>query len=272
MNFSLRVVGFLVSSAYGGSALVAFRPFGKFVGIMQTHIERLDEERIRSAVEQAEERTAGEIVPVVVPRSASYEVVTWRGAAGAVLLTLTAILLVLQFYDGWGLGWLYTPWGVVLTSLGAGLIGASLAAYVGPLQRLLAGSDLLDETVHRRALQSFVEEEVFDTRDRTGILIFVSLWEHRIEVLGDTGINELVRPDDWAEVVARIRKGIQNDRLTDGLVEAIGMCGRLLERRGVNVRLDDENELSDTVRTPDTPADSASSSTGEREESEESAD
>jgi putative membrane protein len=220
---------------------------------MQSHIDRLDEERIRTAVEQAEERTAGEIVPVVVPRSASYEVVTWRGTAGAVLLALTAILLVLQFYDGWGLGWLYTPWGVVMTSLGAAVAGGLLASYVGPVQRMLAGDDLLDETVHRRALQSFVEEEVFDTRDRTGILLFVSLLEHRIEVLGDTGINELVRPDDWAEVVARIRKGIQNDNLTEGLVEAIGMCGRLLERRGVNVRPDDENELSDTVRTPETP-------------------
>lgn len=222
---------------------------------MQTFIDRLDEERIREAVEHAEERTAGEIVPVVVPRSASYEVATWRGAAVATLVSLLAVLLVLQFYDGWGLGWLYTTWGVILTALGAAIVGGLSTAYVAPLQRLLAGADLLDETVHRRALQSFVEEEVFDTRDRTGILLFVSLHEHRIEVLGDTGINEHVRPDDWAEVVRRIREGIQTDDLTDGLVEAIEMCGRLLERRGVNVRPDDENELSDTVRTPETPDD-----------------
>jgi putative membrane protein len=224
---------------------------------MQTLIEQLDEDRIREAVQRAEERTAGEIVPVVVPRSASYEVVTWRGATIAALLALIAAMLTLQFYDGWGLAWLYTPWGVVLTALASGTVGAVLATYVPPLQRLLAGGDLLDETVHRRALQSFVEEEVFDTRDRTGILLFVSLREHRIEVLGDTGINEQVEPDDWAEVVARIRRGIRNDNLTEGLVEAIAMCGRLLERRGVGIRPDDENELSNTVRTPDTPDDEA---------------
>jgi len=219
---------------------------------MQSHIERLDEKRIREAVQRAEERTAGEIVPVVVPRSASYESVAWRAAAGATLLALTGVLLVLQFYDGWGLGWLYTPWGVVLAGLSAAIVGGVLGMYVPPVQRFLAGEDRLDETVHRRALQSFVEEEVFDTRDRTGILLFVSLHEHRIEVLGDTGINELVRPDDWAEVVTRIREGIRNDNLTEGLVDAIGMCGRLLERRGVNLRPDDENELSNTVRTPET--------------------
>jgi len=213
-------------------------------------IERLDLERIQEAVGRAEEQTAGEIVPVVVPRSDDYEDVVWRGAGAAILLTLLAVLLTLRFYDGWGLAWLFAPWGVALSVLAAGTVGALLAQYVYPLQRLLAGSERLDETVHRRALQAFVEEEVFDTRDRTGILLFVSLREHRIEVLGDSGINEQVEPDDWAEVVTRIQRGIQNDNLTAGLVEAIEMCGQLLERKGVEIRPDDENELTDTVRTP----------------------
>jgi len=217
---------------------------------MKSMIDRLDLDRIRDAVGRAEERTAGEIVPMVVPRSDDYEEAVWRGAGAAILLTLLAVLLVLRFYEGWGLGWLFAPWGVALSVLAAGTVGALLARSVYPLQRLLAGGERLDETVHRRALQAFVEEEVFDTRDRTGILLFVSLREHRIEVLGDTGINQQVEPDDWAEVVARIRRGIKNDNLTDGLVEAIEMCGDLLERKGVNIRPDDENELTDTVRTP----------------------
>ncbi|WP_103027625.1 TPM domain-containing protein [Salinibacter altiplanensis] len=217
---------------------------------MDTMIDRLDQDRIRDAVGRAEERTAGEIVPVVAPRSDDYEVAVWRGIGAAMLFVLTGVLLTLQFYDGWGLGWLFAPWGVALSVLVAGTTGGLLARYVYPLQRVLAGSDRLDETVHRRALQAFIEEEVFDTRDRTGILVFVSLREHRIEVLGDTGINQQVEPGDWAEVVARIQRGIQNDNLTNGLVEAVEMCGDLLERRGVDIRPDDENELTDSVRTP----------------------
>lgn len=223
---------------------------------MERLIDRLDEGRIREAVRRAEERTAGEIVPVVVPRSDDYEVAQWRGAAALVLLVLTALLVFFQFYDGWGFGWLFAPWSVATLVLGAGITGAFLARFVYPLQRFLVGGERLDETVHRRAMQAFVEEEVFDTRDRTGILLLVSLLEHRIEVLGDTGINQYVQPDDWAEVVARIRRGIRNDNLTEGLEEAIGMCGRLLERRGVNVRPDDDNELSDAVRTPEADEDS----------------
>ena len=211
----------------------------------------LDRERIAEAVEEAETRTAGEIVPVVIPQSATYEVAVWRGASALALVAMAAALLVVQFYTGWGLGWLYTPWGIALLTLGAGTAGALLGAFVRPVQRALVGSEVLDDTVHRRAMQAFVEEEVFNTRDRTGILLFVSLLEHRIEVLGDTGINAAVEPEDWAEVVARIRRGIKNRNLTNGLVDAIGLCGDLLERRGVDIRPDDEDELPNRLRTPD---------------------
>lgn len=224
---------------------------------MQTLIDNLDLERVREAVQRAEERTAGEIVPVVVPQSDAYEIATWRGAVFGGLLALVGVLLVLQFYSGWGLGWLYTPWGVALVVLCAGVLGGGLVRGVPPLRRVAAGGDLLDETVHRRALQAFVEEEVFDTRDRTGILIFVSLLEHRVEVLGDAGINQHVDPEDWGTIVDRIREGIRHDQFTEGLEEAVEMCGRLLERRGVEVQPDDENELSNTVRTPGSSSDSA---------------
>jgi putative membrane protein len=217
---------------------------------MKTLIENLDREKIAAAVSDAENRTAGEIVPYVVPRSDRYEIAVWRGASAVALLSVTVVLLIVQFYQGWGLGWLFTPWAVAMVALLGGVGGAILGAYVPPIQRALAGSDVLDLTVHRAAMQAFVEEEVFSTRDRTGILLFVSLHEHRIEVLGDTGINAKVSEDEWIDVVHRIRTGIENRNLTAGLVDAIEMCGKMLERRGVDIRPDDENELSDSIRTP----------------------
>jgi putative membrane protein len=220
---------------------------------MRTDLDRMDDEAIQAAVRRAEERTAGEIVPVVVPQSGRYAVARWRGAAVAALLALLGGGLLLHLCEGGGLGAPLASWIVVGTSLAVGALGAVAVTYVAPLRRLFAGSALLAASVRRRALQFFVQEEVFDTRDRTGILIFVSLLERRVHVVGDTGIHERVRADDWKEVEARVREGIRTDALTDGLVEAIEMCGRLLERRGVNVRPDDENELSDAVRTQEHP-------------------
>lgn len=216
---------------------------------MEKLLATLDEDRIRDAVAAAEQRTAGEIVPYVVPRSDDYDVAIWRGASALAVVALGAVLLFVQFYQGWGFGWVYTSWGAVLIALLGGTLGAAATAAIRPLRRWLAGADRLDRTVHHRAMRAFVEEEVFNTRDRTGILLFVSLLEHRIEVLGDTGINQRVEPDDWIGVVERIRTGIQNENLTAGLVDAIGMCGDLLESSGVAIRPDDTNELPDRVRT-----------------------
>jgi len=211
----------------------------------------MDHDRIADAVQEAEERTSGEIVPVVIEQCVEPDLAIWRGASVAALGALVVVLAVTELTSSWGMGWLYTPTGVGLVLTLAGTGGALAARFIPPLTRILTGTDRLDLAVHQRAMQAFVEEEVFQTRDRTGILIFVSLMEHRIEVLGDTGINEQVEPDDWTGVVDRIRTGLQNDNLTTGLVDAIGMCGRLLERKGVSIRPDDEDELSNRPRTPE---------------------
>lgn len=209
-----------------------------------------ERERIRDAVAQAELRTAGEIVPYVVRRSGDYDVATWRGASFLALVAGITMLSIAWLYQGWGWSWLYSAWAVGLAMAAGGVIGA-LLSLVEPLRRWLAGAVHLDTQVHRRSAVAFIEEEVFDTRDRTGILLFVSLFEHRIEVVGDAGINAKVEPGEWDEVVDLIRDGIRTRTLADGLVQAVDRCGELLHRSGVEVRHDDTDELPDDVRVRD---------------------
>ena len=155
--------------------------------------------------------------------------------------------MVSTLYTGWELSWLYAGSSQALVIVGAGLTAAGLAAFVPSFKRVLAGRKRLAKFVHRRALQAFVEREVFDTRDRTGILLYVSLFEHRIEVLGDAGINRKVTADDWSDVVLRIREGIKAGNLAGGLLEGIRVCGELLHSSGIEIRPDDTNELSDDI-------------------------
>jgi putative membrane protein len=207
--------------------------------------------QIREAVAVAERRTAGEIVPYVVARSGRYEIAVWRGGALGAIVAAAVALAVAWAYDGWGFGWLYSAWAMAFVMTFGGVLGAALAWFVPFLRRSFAGADRLSRRVHRRAEAAFLEEGVFDTRDRTGILIFVSLFEHRIEVLGDAGINKAVAPEEWVEVVERVRRGVKSGHLADGLTDAIAMCGDLLHRRGVGLRDDDVDELSDDVRLRD---------------------
>ncbi len=204
--------------------------------------------RIQDAVKEAEGKTSGEIVPYVVEMSDTYEVAEWRSGVLAAAVALGAFAAVRQFTDAWlPLDFLE----MTLVVMFASAAGALVVHFVPPLQRLFAGTHLMKLRVHQRATQAFVSEEVFATRDRTGILIFLSLFERTALVLGDSGINAKVQQSDWDHVVQLLVSGVKAGRPTDGFVEAIKESGRLLDRHGVERRSDDKDELPDDLRMRD---------------------
>ena len=207
-----------------------------------------DLDRIKAAINDAEKRTSGEIVPYIVEQCDDYEFAEWRG--GALLALLTAIALL--FLHSYTSIWLPIDLaGKLLALLVAFGLGMLLVKYVQSLKRILAGSAAMERRLHQRASEAFIAEEVFHTRDRTGILLFLGLLERRVLVLGDTGINQKVKLEEWQDVVATVIAGIRAGSPVDGLVNAIQKCGALLERKGVNIRPDDRDELSDALRIKD---------------------
>ena len=90
-----------------------------------------------------------------------------------------------------------------------------------------------------------------ETRERTGILIFVSLLEHRVVVLADRGIHARVAEGTWDGVVARIVTGIRAGRAEEGLADGIRACGEILAGR-LPGRPDDRNELPNAPRGVET--------------------
>lgn len=202
-------------------------------------------ERIAQAVRDAESRTSGEIVPYFIERSDRYEEAVWRGAGLAALLVLLVVASLHFFTDLW------IPIGSVelaLLTIAAGGVGTVLVSIIPPLKRFFAGQDLIDHRVALRAADAFIAEEIFKTRDRTGILIFLSLEEHKVLVVGDRGINEKVDRSEWEDIVARIVRGINSGHPAGGLADAIIQCGALLEKHGFVRRSDDEDELPNRLR------------------------
>ncbi len=207
-----------------------------------------DLERIKSAVHEAESKTSGEIVPYVVDHSDAYEEAQWRGAA----LLSSLILVLFVFLHG------NLEWGFALTFgqmaslvLFAGVVGFFLVKWSPALKRFLAGHRTIEHHIGHRAAAAFLSEEVFKTRDRTGILIFVSLLEHRVIVMGDSGINVKVKHEDWNGIVQTLVRKIREGKPADGFVEAIRMSGTLLEQHHLERRKDDSDELPDSLRMSD---------------------
>jgi putative membrane protein len=215
------------------------------------HFSESDRKRIADAVQSAESTTSGEIIPVIVPSSANYAEVTWKAACLVIGLGIIMYEIYLLAFAGWSIGFwtslMELPFFIVVGAVFVVVVVSFLPA----AKRLLIGRTAMDVAVHNRALKAFVENEVFSTRDRTGIVILVSLFEHRVEVLGDSGINSAVQADDWSDVILLIVKGIQEGRTTDGLIQGIERCGELLLKSGVHIKEDDENELSNLPRFED---------------------
>ncbi len=204
-----------------------------------------DREAIKTAVREAEARTSGEIVPYVVDQSDEYASAAWKGAALGALLAPLVALAVYRWSSIWGLPLGY--WIALPAPIG-GALAYLVAAFVPPLRRWLTGDPVMEVRVRRRAGVAFLEQEVFHTENRTGILLFVSLFERRVVLLADSGIHQKVEEGQWESITRRLAGEIGHGRPGPALVEAIRACGEVLARHHVEIQPNDRNELSDELR------------------------
>ena len=202
---------------------------------MSTQFSSDDLKAIEKKIAEVEKYTAGEIVVHVVSRCDGYGEfrLGWAFLLGILLakgLTFEVPLL--------------GPWALEVA------VGASVVLWfvlgVPTLLRWMVPAAAKQAQVHRRAQVAFVENRVHRTRDASGVLILVSLFERRVEILADEGIHARVGVDGWKAHVGRIIDGVRRGEPSAGIVQTIGLIGDEL-KDGVPVRPDDENELSNEV-------------------------
>lgn len=210
-----------------------------------SHFSDSDLGRIEAAVRDAEARSRGEIVVVAAPASGDYPGAAWTGACLGSLAALLALVLVHWLGDLWGAG---SPFWALLAALGGAGVGYLATGSSAALKRLLLPDPVLVRQVDLAARAAFVDHEVFATRDRSGVLLYLSLLEHRVVVLADSGVEACVHPGEWDEIVAGIVRGIREGRAAEALIAAIGRCGEILDRRGLQRRADDADELANRPR------------------------
>jgi putative membrane protein len=204
-----------------------------------------DLEHIRGAVEEAERSTSGEIVPCIVAQSDAYEEAIWRSGTIVPISLMGMIMLLRMGTDVW------LPVSLMeslLMTILITVLAMGAVSFSPTLRRILAGKTLRERRVMQGARETFLREEVFRTRQRTGILLYVSLLEHEVVVIGDTGINARVHPHEWDEVTNLVVSGMKSGNPADGIIKAIFRCRDLLRKHGFEQRRDDTNELPDNAR------------------------
>ncbi|MFN3858934.1 MAG: TPM domain-containing protein [Caulobacter sp.] len=218
-----------------------------------------DQDRIARAVAEAERRTAGEIYCVLAPRVSEYREVPLAWAA-ALALTLPALALLLGLapdslsavFGGWSIGHGSTDQ-IVLGALAVYIVLQAvtfalvwLVVAIPPVRRFMTPGPLKAERVRRAALDQFLSHGLHLTRERTGVLIFAALHEHRAEVVADEGIYAAAPAEVWVEVVGLLTAGLRAGRAAEGFEAAIRRSGEILAAH-VPPRSDNPNELSDRI-------------------------
>jgi putative membrane protein len=202
-----------------------------------------DKEKIRGAVQAAEKTTSGEIVPMIVSVSHPYPLASVTGATAA---SLPLAFLFTHFIGGrFWLGhqnmWIFIAAFVVLFVVSHFLIERILG-----VKRIFVSDKEMDAEVQEAAFAAFYREGLYRTRDETGVLIFISVFERKVWVLADRGINEKVADDHWQIVVKHIVEGIRSKRQGDAICEAVAMIGGLLKTH-FPVKPDDTDELKNLI-------------------------
>jgi uncharacterized membrane protein len=85
-----------------------------------------------------------------------------------------------------------------------------------------------DMTNRQRAIALFAEFGVWDTEDNCGVLLYVNVAEHKVEIVADRGINRLIAPAIWQQVCTTMTRGFAAGNFHDSLLAAVEDINTLL--------------------------------------------
>lgn len=213
-----------------------------------------DHAQVSSAIAEAESRSDGEIIAVTADQSDAYHDVGLHWAVLAMVATLAFFTALPEQLVGWHdmlLGWSSQP-GLreqltilLMVSLLVFLVTLFLLKW-RPLRMFLTPASTKTRRVRRRAIMLFRAGAERRTVGRTGILIYLSMAEHRAEIVGDEAITGVTTPETWGEAMAALLSEVRKGRAADGIVAAIAIIGEVLASHFPKSS-EDSNEIPDKL-------------------------
>ena len=214
-----------------------------------------DHAKVSKAIAAAEGRSDGEIIAVATELSDDYHDAALHWALLALIATLAifaaAPALLRWWFDlllgGWRpeptLGELLT---LVLVLSVAKFTAVLLILKYLPLRLTLTPGATKSRRVRRRAIDVFKTAAERRTVGRTGILIYLSMGEHRAEIVADEAIVSVTTPETWGEAMAALLIEVKAGRPADGIVAAIELIGDVLAEHFPRTS-GDTNEIPDKL-------------------------
>lgn len=195
-----------------------------------------EKRRLKARIEAAEQRTRGELVAVIAHQSDPYAYIPLLWASVIALSLPPVIAFAGPWVALWRDSWNTAPgsFSVDLITLSviqlASFVVLALAFRWTPLKMRLIPKSTRLRRAGRTAREQFLAQEVHHTADRCGVMIFVSVAEHYVEILADQAINEKVDQAEWDAIVANFVAAVKRGEIATGFEQAVDACGDLLAK------------------------------------------
>ena len=210
---------------------------------------------VSDAVSQAEDTTSGEIVTVLADRSDGYSDVSLLWAAALSFTAMSVFALFpspfMNLWDSLIGGWMHewTTGELASMTIALGLIAFAAAWLIQvwePIKFALVPGPVKTSRVHAQAIKHFKVGAERRTHGRTGVLIYLSMSEHRAEIVADEPIAAIVPAEVWGEAMADMLREIRQGRIAEGMAAGVRDVGVILSEHFPRAE-DDVNELPDRL-------------------------
>lgn len=206
---------------------------------------------INAEVARIEARTGVEIVAVVMAKASHYPQIPWKAFALGASIAAAAAVIIDLVRPEWPSP--HSALRIAVAMLGAGGFLALSTVFVDGVARLFLRGPRRNFEVRRAAREMFLRHEVFATRNRTGLLLLVSLFERRLEIVADRGFDGRVVAVEWRAAIERMAPVVASAGPAAALREGLLAIEALLVEKGCRPGRAEVNELPDAPREERAP-------------------
>ncbi len=205
-------------------------------------LDHAESAALEARIAAIEVQTGVQLVTAVIGKADSYVELPWKAfALGAALAGLVLVVA----------GALWPRWPgaedaltFVVATLGAGALSALLAIAAPSYARLFLRATRRDVEVRHYAQAFFLRRELFNTRERNGILVLVALFERKVDIMPDVGLHARFDAADWRGVIDTMTPLLRERRCFGALQQGVTRVEAMLLAKGL-AAVSGGNELPD---------------------------
>jgi len=198
--------------------------------------------RLDALIKKTEKSTGAQIVFAVIRRSDNYAELPWKAfALGASIAGLLVFILNMPFND-WSLQ--IAKLFIIAVILASGAFCALLTIIIPGFARWFLSKDRSDVEVNQYAKSLFLDHELFATKNRSGILFLVSLFERKVVILPDKGLNSQLTEETMQSIITSMTPFLKRKEIYKAFEAGMERLSGLLKSEASGTG---ENELPDEI-------------------------